>query len=50
MQRHMLRLTLILGVMVTLLSGTGVFAVFTDQASGGTNTVNSVSISPRVMR
>jgi predicted ribosomally synthesized peptide with SipW-like signal peptide len=45
MQRQMLRLTLILGVMVTLLGGTGVFAVFTDQANGGTNTVNSGALA-----
>jgi predicted ribosomally synthesized peptide with SipW-like signal peptide len=41
MQRQMLRLTLLLGVMVTLLGGTGVFAVFSDQASGGRNSVVS---------
>lgn len=41
MQRQMLRLTLLLGVMVTLLGGTGVFAVFTDSAMGGPNTVTS---------
>lgn len=45
MQRQMLRLTLILGVMVTILGGTGVFAVFTDQANGGSNTVNSGALA-----
>lgn len=45
MQRQMLRLTLILGVMVTLLGGTGVFAVFTDQASGGVNSVTTGSLA-----
>lgn len=45
MQRQMLRLTLVLGVMVTLLGGTGVFAVFSDQASGGPNTVTSGALA-----
>lgn len=45
MQRQMLRLTLILGVMVTLLGGTGVFAVFSDHANGGPNTVNSGALA-----
>jgi predicted ribosomally synthesized peptide with SipW-like signal peptide len=41
MQRHMLRLTLVLGVLVTILGGTGVFATFSDRASGGSNSVTS---------
>jgi len=41
MQRHMLRLTLVLGVLITILGNTGVFAVFIDQASGGVNSVDS---------
>lgn len=45
MQRQMLRLTLVLGVMVTLLGGTGVFAVFSDQATAGRNTVNSGALA-----
>jgi predicted ribosomally synthesized peptide with SipW-like signal peptide len=44
-QRHALRLTLVLGVMVTVLGGTGVFAVFTDQAQGGGNNVTSGSLA-----
>lgn len=45
MQRQMLRLTLILGVMVTLLGGTGVFAVFTDEANGGPNSVTTGALA-----
>lgn len=41
MQRHMLRFTLVLGVLVTILGGTGVFATFSDTASGGPNSVTS---------
>ena len=41
MERHMLRLTFVLGVLVTILGGTGVFAVFTDQAHTGINSVQS---------
>jgi hypothetical protein len=41
MQRKMLRLTLILGVIVTIVGGTGVFASFSDLANGGINTVTS---------
>jgi hypothetical protein len=45
MERQMLRLTLLLGVLVTILGGTGVFAVFNDQASGGANSVTSDSLA-----
>ena len=41
MERHMLRLTLVLGVLVTILAGTGVFATFSDIATGGSNSVTS---------
>jgi len=41
MHRQMLRLTFILGVLVTVLGGTGVFASFTDTAQGGVNSVGS---------
>lgn len=41
MERHMLRLTLVLGVLVTILGGTGVFAVFTDQAREELNQISS---------
>ena len=41
MERHMLRLTLVLGVLVTILGGTGVFAVFTDQARAESNRISS---------
>ena len=46
MERHMLRLTLVLGVLVTIIGGTGVFAVFTDTAEGGPNSVASGAQRP----
>lgn len=46
MQRQMLRLTLALGVLVTMLGSTGVFAVFSDSARGGNNSVES-GVRPR---
>ena len=39
--RPTLRLTILLGVLVTVMSGTGIFAVFSDRATGGQNTVTS---------
>jgi hypothetical protein len=41
MERQMLRLMLVLGVLVTILGTTGVFATFEDQARGGSNSVSS---------
>lgn len=41
MGRHALRVVIVLGVLVTLVGGTGIFAVFTDQATTGQNTANS---------
>jgi predicted ribosomally synthesized peptide with SipW-like signal peptide len=46
MERQMLRLTLMLGVLVTILGGTGVFAVFSDQARAGTNDFSSGELAP----
>jgi hypothetical protein len=43
MERQMLRLMLVLGVLVTILGTTGVFATFRDQAAGGSNAVTSGS-------
>lgn len=44
MGRYTLRIVIVLGVLVTLLGGTGVFAVFTDRATTGTNSVTSGSL------
>ena len=41
MGRQALRITILLGVLVTLLGGTGIFAVFTDRATAGENSVTS---------
>ena len=41
MGRHTLRITIVLGMLVTLLGGTGIFATFTDRATGGQATVSS---------
>ena len=43
MGRHTLRLIMVLGALVTLLGGTGIFAVFNDQAVGGENSATSGS-------
>jgi hypothetical protein len=37
MTRHALRITILLGVLITLVGGTGIFAAFTDTATTGTN-------------
>lgn len=37
MGRQSLRLTMLLGVLITAIGGTGIFAVFTDRATTGTN-------------
>jgi predicted ribosomally synthesized peptide with SipW-like signal peptide len=41
MGRHALRITILLGVLITLLGGTGIFAVFSDRATTGVNDVTS---------
>ena len=41
MERHSLRIVIVLGILVTLLGGTGIFAVFTDRATTGTATITS---------
>lgn len=41
MTRPLLRAVMVLGVIVTLVSGTGLFAVFSDRATTGTNDVSS---------
>lgn len=43
MGRHSLRIIMVLGALVTVVGGTGIFAVFTDQATTGTNSVTSGS-------
>ena len=39
--RQSLRIVMVLGVLITLVGGTGIFAVFTDRATTGFNTVGS---------
>jgi len=41
MGRQTLRITIVLGMLVTLLGGTGIFATFTDRATTGTSSVSS---------
>jgi predicted ribosomally synthesized peptide with SipW-like signal peptide len=41
MGRHTLRIIMVLGVLVTLVGGTGIFAVFTDRATAGQNSIVS---------
>lgn len=41
MVRTSLRITIVLGVLLTLVGGTGIFAVFTDRATAGDNSVSS---------
>jgi predicted ribosomally synthesized peptide with SipW-like signal peptide len=41
MERASLRAVIVLGVLVTLLGGTGIFAVFSDRATTGSNDVTS---------
>jgi hypothetical protein len=40
--RQSLRITIVLGVLVTLMGSTGIFAVFTDRATSGLNEVTSL--------
>jgi len=44
MERHSLRLTIVLGVLITAMGSTGIFAVFTDRSTSGPNTVTSGSL------
>jgi hypothetical protein len=41
MGRHSLRITIVLGLLITILGSTGIFAVFNDQATTGPNNVTS---------
>lgn len=41
MARNPLRVVIVLGALITLLGGTGIFAVFTDRATTGSNDVTS---------
>jgi hypothetical protein len=41
MGRHALRITILLGVLITLVGGTGIFAVFSDRATAGTDSVGT---------
>ncbi|HEX3264252.1 MAG TPA: hypothetical protein VHR16_01170 [Candidatus Limnocylindrales bacterium] len=41
MGRHALRITILLGVLITLVGGTGIFAVFSDRALTGPSDVKS---------
>ena len=41
MGRQTLRITIVLGMLVTLLGGTGIFATFTDRATAGDNSVTT---------
>jgi hypothetical protein len=41
MGRHSLRLTIVLGALITVVGSTGIFAVFTDRSTSGPNTVTS---------
>jgi hypothetical protein len=41
MIRHSLRIVIVLGALITLLGGTGIFAVFSDRATTGSNDVTS---------
>lgn len=44
MGRHSLRLTVILGLLITALGSTGIFAVFSDRATAGNNDVTTGSL------
>lgn len=41
MERQVLRITILLGVLITMLGSTGIFAVLTDRATTGVNDVTS---------
>jgi hypothetical protein len=43
MTRHSLRIVIVLGMLITLVGGTGIFATFSDRASTGGNSVTSGS-------
>jgi hypothetical protein len=44
MARNPLRIVIVLGVLITLLGGTGIFAVFSDRATTGSNDVTSSAL------
>jgi predicted ribosomally synthesized peptide with SipW-like signal peptide len=44
MARHSLRIVIVLGMLITLVGGTGTFALFADQASTGENDITSGSL------
>ncbi len=44
MGRNSLRLTIVLGALITVMGSTGIFAVFTDRSTTGPNTVTSGSL------
>jgi predicted ribosomally synthesized peptide with SipW-like signal peptide len=41
MARHSLRIVIVLGALISLVGGTGIFAVFSDRATTGVNSVTS---------
>ncbi len=43
MARHSLRIVMVLGMLITLIGGTGIFATFSDRATTADNTVTSGS-------
>jgi hypothetical protein len=45
MTRHSLRIVIVLGALITLLGGTGIFAVFSDRATTGPSDVTSGSLA-----
>lgn len=45
MGRQALRITILLGILISLVGGTGIFAVFTDRATGGQDSVTSAGLA-----
>ncbi|HEY2916867.1 MAG TPA: hypothetical protein VGI98_06595 [Candidatus Limnocylindrales bacterium] len=44
MSRQSLRIVIVLGALITLLGGTGIFAVFSDRATTGTNDATTIGL------
>jgi hypothetical protein len=44
MERQALRVTMLLGLLISLVGGTGIFAVFTDRATTGLNDVDTAAL------
>jgi hypothetical protein len=44
MARHALRITIVLGMLITLVGGTGIFAVFSDRATTGTSDITTTAL------